>query len=542
MTERHHVVCRMKSYIQPFERGLAFAELRSLSRGSTAAPLEGDPEGVLFTTCTRRDVDVLRQRLTYWDTVWEGSSTWGSGGPTVQVRREATWAMAKNGKTPSEVVREVTNGGELSLPKQRVLRYGPHGLHEYRGKFFPQLVRSLLNIAGVEEDSVVLDPMCGSGTTLVEAVLLGCSAIGVDLNPLSALMSRAKVGILGKSPDALLAEHEALQRRIERLRSAKAGRSAWSTRLQQRDQEYLRRWFSNDALASLDLISMAVQETKDIECRLIFMMSLSNIIRRVSWQREADLRVRKAVDPEKGVDAVLLFLEETRRSASAIGAMLAADEGRAPGACEVLEGDVRDVGMGLFSRYANRVDVILTSPPYATALPYIDTDRLSLCYLNLLPRGEHRKTERRMIGNREISEGERARLLEVFEEEQGSLPQAVTELVRTVRTLNEGADVGFRRRNSAALLSAYFTEMTGVLSGIRRLLRRGGRAFLIVGSNHTIAGGERVEIATDRLLAEIGESVGLVVEQFMAMEMLASRDIFKKNAGSVETLIEFRKR
>ena len=59
--------------------------------------------------------------------------------------------------------------------------------------FFPQLARSLLNIAGVKAGDHVLDPMCGSGTTLIETSLLGCAAFGVDMNPLSVLMSRGQI-------------------------------------------------------------------------------------------------------------------------------------------------------------------------------------------------------------------------------------------------------------------------------------------------------------------------------------------------------------
>ncbi|MBZ0297287.1 MAG: hypothetical protein K8L99_32305, partial [Anaerolineae bacterium] len=57
---------------------------------------------------------------------------------------------------------------------------------------------------------------------------------------------------------------------------------------------------------------------------------------------------------------------------------------------------------------------------------------------------------------------------------------------------------------------------------------------------HTIAGGQRIDIPTDVLLGQLGESVGLCLERAIPMEMLVSRDIFKKNAGSAETILCFR--
>jgi 16S rRNA G966 N2-methylase RsmD len=93
-----------------------------------------------------------------------------------------------------------------------VLRYASHGIHEYRGKFFPQLVRSLLNITGVDRDSVILDSMCGSGTTLVEAILRGCNSIGLDYNPLSVLMSQAKCDVLSVVPAILNDEYKSVKK------------------------------------------------------------------------------------------------------------------------------------------------------------------------------------------------------------------------------------------------------------------------------------------------------------------------------------------
>lgn len=71
--------------------------------------------------------------------------------------------------------------------------YATHGLFPYRGKFHPQMIKALLNMAGLRPGDVVLDPMMGSGTVLIEATLMGISSIGFDASPFCALMTQAKL-------------------------------------------------------------------------------------------------------------------------------------------------------------------------------------------------------------------------------------------------------------------------------------------------------------------------------------------------------------
>lgn len=70
-----------------------------------------------------------------------------------------------------------------------------HDLHIYKAKFFPRMVRALLNIfAGDAQGRTFLDPFSGSGTALLEAASLGFEAYGVDVDPIAARISGAKVG------------------------------------------------------------------------------------------------------------------------------------------------------------------------------------------------------------------------------------------------------------------------------------------------------------------------------------------------------------
>jgi hypothetical protein len=458
---------------------------------------------------------------------------------TTQALREATVNVVRNGVSIGDIRAALPFNGKVPLPNRRCLRYGPHGIHEYRGKFFPQLVRALINISGVREGGLVADTMCGSGTTLVEASLRGCKSIGLDMNPLSVLMARTKAELLAANVDSLTTTYNRVRAALTSSRSRGTHRP-WLDSLPKPDQLYLRRWFSEQVLTDLESVVAVIRGVRDSAERNLLWLSLSNILRRVSWQKEDDLRVRREVRLDVELEPVREFLEELGRSIRLVIALRLQCRGVKLGRVTVLEGDARAADV-YFPKVGGQVDAVVMSPPYATALPYLDTDRLSLIYLRLLSRPEHRHRDLLMVGNREITDRTRRLYWEAYKAHQSKLPGSVVKLVEQVHRLNADADVGFRRRNMPALLARYFTEMSQVFKGIKFLLRRQHPAYVVVGNNHTFAGGEKVEIETAALLADLAEKCGLKCEQMIPMEMLISRDIFKKNAVGSEMIVCLRK-
>ncbi len=73
-----------------------------------------------------------------------------------------------------------------------VNQYLTHWIYPYKGKFHPQMIRALLNIIRLKEGDTVLDPFSGSGTTALEAQLLGINFVGLDISPLCVIQGRVK--------------------------------------------------------------------------------------------------------------------------------------------------------------------------------------------------------------------------------------------------------------------------------------------------------------------------------------------------------------
>ena len=243
----------------PYERDLARREvLAVLGLGDC----EMSEHGVRLP----RWVDAeAAERLTYFSHVGEGDGAT----PTVQARLE-----------------EAARQGRL----RQSTRYSVHGLHEYKGKFNPQVAKAILNIFGVGRDSRVLDPFCGSGTTLVECAHSGATGIGTDLNPLAVFLANAKLACLSTPIDLLRDDFARLSRRLARLSTPRLARSDTAREC------YLRAWFDERQLAWIEAVRSAIEASCDARAR-VFLSVASNLLRDYSDQDPNDLRIRRRSSP-----------------------------------------------------------------------------------------------------------------------------------------------------------------------------------------------------------------------------------------------------
>lgn len=92
-----------------------------------------------------------------------------------------------------------------------------------------------------------------------------------------------------------------------------------------------------------------------------------------------------------------------------------------------------------------------------------------------------------------------------------------------------------------SLLYKYFSDMKLVFQQVWRVLKPGKFFAVIIGNNHTYAGGERVDILTDQLLIDIGESIGFQMVQKMPMTDQPAYMVHSKNMVQSETIFILRK-
>jgi DNA modification methylase len=448
----------------------------------------------------------------------------------------------KNGFSESTWQAKLENGLVIVESLRKEPKYVTHGIHPYKGKFYPQLAKALINISGIKEGATVLDPFCGSGTTLLECYLNGLRSYGCDMNPLAAKIASAKTGILNVDPDILAHQARELRKQIQHApKPLPSVRDQFSTEA----ITEIENWFAEPAILKINWILKSIRSVSFGSSRDFFEVILSSIIRDVSQQEPRDLRIRKRKDPLSDADVFGLFIAALDAQYERLQKFWSI-RGYSPYnfiPAHVCSGDSRKIEpfttMGL-SR--SSVDLILTSPPYATALPYIDTDRLSLLVLYGMNSSDRRPLEHNLIGSREITNKQKQEIEHKLEvKDSVGLPAPISDFLVNLQDLMITSDVGFRRKNVPSLLSRFFIDMKSVLSNCYYLLKDGGEAMIVIGDNTTSNNGNTIRIPTTDFIEIIGNDFGLETMERIPITVTTENMIHIKNAITKNLVIRMKK-
>ena len=426
-----------------------------------------------------------------------------------------------NGRGPMETLQSRLEHAARTARSRQATRYSVHGLHEYKGKFNPQVAKALLNIFGIDPGRRVLDPFCGSGTTLVECAHARVLGHGVDPNPFAVFLANAKLL-------ALVTPVAGLRADLRRLLSSPAFRRNVAADETSRIR-YLRSWFTPELLDTIERIRTAVEDAADASAP-VFLAVASNLLRDYSLQDPKDLRIRRRRTPLPRTPFSEAFAAACERFFDRLDATQAILGVRLP------RGSAERRDAASLAPAAVPFDAAVTSPPYAMALPYIDTQRLSLVWLGLLQPADISGIESKLIGSREFRGEARRKMTQALNENTECLPEAEAALCSRLQdSLNERD--GFRRRAVPALLYRYFSSMRNSFRAVRGVMRTEAPFALIVGLNHTVLGGTRYDIDTPSHLAALAAQAGWKVKELMPLQTYRRYGYHFSNAVRAETLV-----
>jgi len=408
------------------------------------------------------------------------------------------------------LVEEVENEGPtaqhlLESPRQMAVswssNYGTHGWHRYVGRFPPHVVRALLNHFGASSDSVVCDPFVGSGTTAVECRLLGIPFVGIEICPLSAMITRVKAAFPNNSNLLLGLRQEFIAFYLEKWNEFVDSHKTKSFRhidvLGRKGNQIqmfsnLEQWFTPEALLGTS-IAVEFGMSKQGYSREAVLVALSAKMRSIGNVDVDVVRAEYSKAPRENVDVGHLVARQLKKMAGDISESLSTHSGviGSDSGVTLFENSVLDVELAPES-----IDHIITSPPYGVeAISYLRTHLLS--YRSLVAHLGHDPYETRdkTIGSEYLTDsdtnaGERALAL------SGACHKFFAEASPT-------GDSKYAHRRSAMM--QFCDDMLSVGERMARWLKPNGRVAFIIGNKRL---GDDV-MPMDQIVTELFSSCGL---------------------------------
>ena len=356
-----------------------------------------------------------------------------------------------------------------------------HGFHTYPGRMHPHIARAILQTEA-PKDAFVLDPFCGSGTTLVEAMLAGSRGLGNDIHPLAVRIARIKTALWPEDglTDLLSAARTIGQEAHERARS-KA-----KTNSERRAHPDEAKWFQPHIRYELSNLMEGISQVEYSRIQDALQMVLSSMLIKVS-NRRSDSNSRE-VKPnlsrgftsrffQNRGEELTQFLRDFREAVP--------EETSSP---KIRVGDARDMHWIEDSS----VGLVITSPPYLGTYDYFSHQAIRSQVLGIEDRGPRMKE----MGSRQ-----------------------------------HGGQAGLDRA-----LRMWEEDLRDVLNELARVCKPGANAYFVIGTSRI--GGERIE--NDKLLTRWAKDhgfrcMGIASQTVSPEESKGPRG--RKNSGPRESLI-----
>jgi len=364
--------------------------------------------------------------------------------------------------------------------------YITHGYHRYPAKFIPQIV-SRLAAKYTKEGDLIVDPFGGCGTTLVESKIMGRPSVGVDINPVAVLITKAKITPI--DPQKIEKAFAILKARLDTYSK--------DTKVKAPEHERIDYWFKPEEKRKLAFIFAEISKLKDQDIRDFFYCGFSNILKNCSiWLQKSNKPTRDL--NKKPSDPIPTFYKQIKMMMRGNTQFyeLSKEKNHLEIPSQVYCTDARTIPVK-----DNSVSLIVTSPPYVTSYEYADLHQLTALWLeytkdlsNFRKRfiGTSCHNKKSLVLNSELAEKIRNELLK-------------------------------KNKKIAEEVSTYFSEMNQVFVEMKRMLKKGGKTCIVIG-NTSLKG---VEILNAEVFAEQLQNLGLKIIDII------KREIPSKNLPSI---------
>ena len=371
-----------------------------------------------------------------------------------------------------------------------------HCFHTYPAMMIPQIARKLLKQYGVE-GGWLLDPYCGTGTSLVEASLFGMHSVGCDINPLVRLIATVK-----STPICLATLDEALSRLNDHLFQVDFGMDKVPD-APIPEILNLTYWFSDEAIRCLAYLRTWIDKLKDESSRNFILVAFSETVREVSYTRNGEFKLyrmsAKKLEDFKP-DIFGTFSKKLSRNRHGLAAFL---EKRKSVEASVSSANTVQDELPM-PRPLGGYDLVITSPPYGdshTTVAYGQFSRLSAEWIGL---SNARKVDKLAMGG--------------HHSEETLADSPVAEAIAEIRSVDE---------KRAREVSAFYVDLGRSINSIVQVLSPNSTICYVVG-NRRVKG---VVLPTDTFIVSAFRRHGFIHKETIVRN-IPNKRMPKKNSPS----------
>jgi len=388
-----------------------------------------------------------------------------------------------------------------------------HEWYRFVLSYPPHLVREYLQRFGIDRTCVVLDPFCGTGTTLVECKKLGIPSIGIEANPMAVFASATKTNwapdpdkirkqraSVGEEAEQVLQEYlEDESFLLHRQHPHKQQRAEQPFRTLPNEMSSL---LLTDSISPLPLHKTLVlleeikkSSTRNVRSHLMLALAHAVVFKISNLRFGPEVGLGQV---KKNAEVVRPWLEIVEKMANDLERF----QGSAVVSSQVRSGDARCISSYL---QPESIEAVITSPPYPNEKDYSRTTRLESVLLGLISSKEQLRAMKQTLvrsNTRSVYQSDKD---DQYVAQNSKIQQIAEEI--EARRIALGKTSGFERLY-ARVTKLYFGGMYRHLAELRTALRPGAKLAYVVGDQASYL---RVMIQTGHLLAEIADSLGYEV-------------------------------
>jgi len=363
-----------------------------------------------------------------------------------------------------------------------------HCYHSYPAKFIPQLARSLIK-EFTEENDLIWDPFCGSGTLNVEAFRSCRNSIGSDVNPISILISKAKTTPLNTK---ILSKYKSKLFELIKTNNIKDAEYYLNHGILNGNYNELKEWFPASYLLELAHILDIIKNIRDYKniYRNFSLCCLSSIIKKTSFWLDSSIKLQK--DPNKEPQSPIYCFEHHFNKMEKANEMFYQETKDINVNTTLILHNAKHI---LPKKYRNNIDHIITSPPYLISYEYSDLFRLSTYFFYY--QVDYMKFKTSFIGtklNKKVISGLKNEILKL-------------------------SSINFDKENISGWKKSilnYYLEMALFIQNTNNHLKKHGNFIIIVGDTTM----RSVYMPTAYILSEIAKHFGFSLKSKFKREIV----------------------